>query len=722
MKEWVIALFLILLFPITSFSTTEEFIEVRASENSISFFPAEGSFPFLITRLYLDNKGKRNFNLLPGSISLKDIEEGSHLLKLEVLDKEKEVHTSLYEINIKNNKMASFQLLVLQGNRLIPITRDKKGERLLLGLIKQEKDSSSLISLSQKFLVLFPKNESYEEILFNLANIYEEREEYPKAFFFYKKFIKDYPESEKLGRARLRIGKILFGYGKYDEARDVYEKTLAFFPAEEESAKGLFQLASGYEIGEDYEKASAAYETYLLNYLEDSDYPLGIYRLANTYTTLGKILQGKIVIIKEEEIEEKEEEETTKTSETEEKPKEKKPQLSPEEKEKKAQVYYIQAYRLYEAFLLLYSNHRLCFDSQLELAILCQELNRYQESLNYLSSLERKNENKETIPKILYYQGLAKQSINEYKESITLFSKTMDYQNKEFAPLAKYQKGLSYFFLEDYSRGYGELNRFTSLYPEHHLLSLAKYYSLACLFYETMRKYTSEETFEYLQERMTPIVEELKELAMNYEGTEAGALAQALSEEGYEILAPEEEIEVVKGIIVDLSSYMEEALNKYPYGPDKLLFEEGMALVKQKKYKEAGGYFLALLSRFPESTLIISAHYQLALVYGNLTAYKQGIREFKELIKINPKDELADDSQYLIGYYYLCLESYKNAQKNFEKVIKNYPDSPRALWARKDIQIMEQKGLLEEKEEKKEKSEVSKNLPLKCHRSVSDKC
>jgi len=698
MKGRIITLFLLFFLPKICFSATEEFVEVRASETEISFFSAEGVFPFLIARLYLDSKGKRNFNLLPQSLSLKDIEEGNHLLKLEVLDKEKEVHTSLYEVILQDKKIASFQLLVSQGNRLVPITKDKKGEKLLLGLIKQEKDFLPLISLSQKFLVLFPESDTSEELLFNLANIYEESEEYPKAFFFYKKFIKDYPESEKLGRARLRIGRILFGYGKYEEARDVYEKTLAFFSAEEESAKGLFQLAYSYEIAEDYEKASAAYETYLLNYLEDSDYPLGIYRLANTYTTLGKILQGKIVIIKEEEIEE-EQTEGKEAKETEEKKQEKKSELSPEEKEKKAKVYYIQAYRLYKAFLLLYSSHRLYFDSQLELAILCQELEYYQESLNYLVSLEKKNENKELIPKILYYQGLAKQSINEYKESITLFSKTMDYQNKEFAPLAKYQKGLSYFFLEDYSRGYGELNRFTSLYPEHHLLSLARYYSLACLFYEAVRKYSSEEIFELLQEKMTPIVEELKGLVMNYEGTEAGALAQALSEEGYEILAPEEEIIAVKGIIVDLSSYMEEALTKYPYGPDKTLLKEGMDLVKEKKCKEAGGYFLALLNKFPESKLIISAHYQLALVYGNLTAYKQGIREFKELIKINPKDELADDSQYLIGYYYLCLESYKNAQRNFEKVIKNYSDSPRALWARKDIQIMEQKGLLEKKEE-----------------------
>ena len=154
---------------------------------------------------------------------------------------------------------------------------------------------------------------------------------------------------------------------------------------------------------------------------------------------------------------------------------------------------------------------------------------------------------------------------------------------------------------------------------------MSTYYNLASLFYEYLRKYRSPEVFEQLQTVIEPFVEQLKDLALTYQDIEAGTLASALAEEGYDILSPDEEMVSFSCPVFDLTAYAKDALVKFLGATAKVLF--------------------------------------------------------------------ADDALYLIAYYYMSLESYKNANKYLEKLIGAFPNSSRTPWARKDIEIMKQKGL-----------------------------
>lgn len=712
-----VIVFLLYFIPRPLSAATEEFLEVRIDAGKISFYPAEGNFPFFSARAFINDKGVMTFNHLPERIGVKEMPPGENIFKLEVIDKEQNQHTSFWAITVEEERIASARSLILSAGTLVPVPIGKSGEEFLFKAAGQEKDTKEAVGLFQKFLVLFPGSGWREQALFQLALGYQNLSDYPKAFFYFQKFTKEFPQSEKIGEVRLNLGKILFLYQEYQKAAEVYESTLQYLPADYSGADtGWFTFGVCNSQIQDYEKAVTAFETYLLNYPQNSRYPEATYRLADNYNLAGKVLMGEEKGKKQEQdwqdfLTDEEKKGDKKKEEVNPEKKEepevaKPPELSPKEKKEKADKYFNQSYRLFTSFVQFWPDNPFYQDALLSLSILCQRLNRNKESLQYLAKIKGKTQEPAVITQVAFYEGRAHQNLKQHKEAIDLFSGIIAGRDKDYSNPARYHRALSYYLLEDYATSAGEFSQFISLYKQDSLMPMSTYYNLASLFYEYLRKYKSPEVFEQLQAVIEPLVEQLKDLALNYQDTEAGTLASKLAEEGYDILSPDEEMVSFSCPVFDLTSYAKDALAKYPEGPAKALFAEGERLMEEKLYKKAGGCFLAIVNNFPESGLVRPAQYKLGLIYGNLGAYTQGISAFKEVLKIDPKSSLADDSLYLIAYYYMSLESYKNATKYLEKLISAFPDSPRTPWARKDIEIMKQKGLgdAEKPEEHGEKS------------------
>jgi TolA-binding protein len=292
-------------------------------------------------------------------------------------------------------------------------------------------------------------------------------------------------------------------------------------------------------------------------------------------------------------------------------------------------------------------------------------------------------------------------------------------QDKDYAPLSRYHCALSYYLSGDYAVSAGEFSQFVVLYNQDLLVPMATYYSLASLFYESLRKYNNPENpeaFKQLQEILEPTIKQLQGLVSTYPGTEASTLASILASESSDIPFPEEKTVAFSCPVFDLASYAKDALAKYPAGPAKALFDEGEGLMEKQLYQEAGGCFLAIVNNFPDSGLVLSAQYKLGLLYGNLSAFTQGISAFKEVLKIDPKNELAGDCLYLIAYYYMSVNNYGTATKYLEQLIRAFPFSLRTPWAKKDIELMKQE--LEAKKAKKEAEAMKKKSLLEKEKQI----
>ncbi len=702
---------LLVLFFITgglSYCAVEEFIDVSfGADNNINFSRSAIGVPFLTVQLYQDNKSISVFNHLPFKLSLI---EGQYLIRVEVTDCDRKFHTNYYLIN-KSETNFSRRVQITKQGKLITIPEGKKGLNFLYKTAKDaesEKDFTTAAEIYHKLLALGVEPEIFREVLLSLIEIYTENKEYKQLFYFCKQFLRYFPKDEKTPDTIYLTANILFSYGKYKEAAWLYER------GNELSARPEinFEIGYCYEQIKDYEKAIDHYEKFLTDTKEDANKTaVCVFRLAGLNYLLGDYFAGRVKIEEEittEEIGftfEEEEKEDIKKGENnlaisieKDGKKDEYIQYTAEEKEHLKQKYYTQTYYLYQSFIIKYPQHYFYNEALFRFSGLCYDLCRYNESLGYLTLLDKKQISEEMKRKSIYRQGLCYLGRKDYRKSISIFSDIQKtYRGTEEAKNSTFYIGLGYYHLCDYLSGYGYFTGFLGMAENSPLVPEATYYSIACLFYEYLRKLSSNENIENLKEEMEPLLEQLKQLVFMYPDSIIAPEAEELIAKGYEILTGEEELFEKEGLYVDLNSYMQAVMEKYPNGPDKLFYNEGMKLIGEKKYEEAGGYFLAILQKFPGSGFLTDARYQLGLVYGNLTAYRQGIETLKMMVNEAPKHQYADDSLYLIGYYCLCLESYKNAKKAFEILLANYPDSPRAQWAKKDLQLIEEKGLLTEK-------------------------
>ncbi len=692
--------FLILIVS-TGYGAVEEFIDIGFSKSGGMQFSRSGiGLEFLTVRLYVDDSSRAVFNRLPFKTSLP---EGKYPARVEVTDRSRKLHTNYYSINKDSQKFICEVQIKRQG-KLIRVPEGTKGLKFLYDMAsgaEAEKGYGTAVELYHKLIVLGTEPEMYRDVVLRLIDIYRANKEYKQLYYFCRQFLRYFPRDDKTPDAVFLVAELLFSYGKYKEAAWLYERgnVLSVRP------ETYFQLGYCYEQIYDYEKAIHWYEKFLTDAEEEDrdKTAVSVFRLAGLNYLLEDYFAGKAELEEDVDIEETEfvfedtkEKETTAADTVLKEDKKEEIRYTEEERKRFSYGYYAQAYHLYQSFVIKYSEHYLHNEALFRFSGLCYDLRRYNESLGYLARLSSREQISEDMKrKIIYRQGLCYLGWKDYNRAVNIFTGMQrTYRGTEEATNAQFYAGLGYYRLADYMSSYGHLTGFIGRAEDSPLVPDAEYYSLACLFYEAVRKNSGGENIEKLKGELEPLLEQLKQMVFMYPDSSIVPEAEELIAKGYEILTGEDDLFEKEGLYMDLNSYVQAVLEKYPNGPDKLFYDEGMKKVAAKEYEQAGGYFLVLLQKFPDSGFLTDTRYQLGLVYGNLTAYRQGIEMLRALVAETPKHQLADDSLYLIGYYCLCLESYNNAKRAFELLLANYPDSPRAQWAKRDLQLLEERGLL----------------------------
>jgi outer membrane protein assembly factor BamD len=131
-------------------------------------------------------------------------------------------------------------------------------------------------------------------------------------------------------------------------------------------------------------------------------------------------------------------------------------------------------------------------------------------------------------------------------------------------------------------------------------------------------------------------------------------------------------------------------VRKVPTGtaqPDKFLFEQGTAALKDKKWLNAREYFRELVDTYPQSEFRADAKLGIGDSYlgdGTTESKVLAINEFREFLTFFPTNPRADYAQYKLAmaHYYQMLNPQrdqtetKEAIKEFDAFIERYPNSP----------------------------------------------
>ncbi len=100
--------------------------------------------------------------------------------------------------------------------------------------------------------------------------------------------------------------------------------------------------------------------------------------------------------------------------------------------------------------------------------------------------------------------------------------------------------------------------------------------------------------------------------------------------------------------------------------------------------------FRSFMQTFPSSTYAENASYWMADCYFKRGDYKTAVLRFDDVVARYPQGTRAPDALYRQGEALLRLgPNYgKAASKAFERVVREYPDSARALEAKKQLEVL----------------------------------
>ena len=129
---------------------------------------------------------------------------------------------------------------------------------------------------------------------------------------------------------------------------------------------------------------------------------------------------------------------------------------------------------------------------------------------------------------------------------------------------------------------------------------------------------------------------------------------------------------------------------------DKLIFEKGVKLIEDKKYKESIAEFIKINDEFPYSKYSKESQIYNAYVNFELNNIEETISILNEYISMNPSGKFTDYAEYLIAMcYYVKISDpsrdgkfTKIAIKKFKKIIKTYRNTNYAKDAKLKLEYL----------------------------------
>lgn len=111
---------------------------------------------------------------------------------------------------------------------------------------------------------------------------------------------------------------------------------------------------------------------------------------------------------------------------------------------------------------------------------------------------------------------------------------------------------------------------------------------------------------------------------------------------------------------------------------EKVSYQQGQALLKQKKYEQAAEVFRGMLGQYPSGSLAPNARYWLGESYYARGEYSQAAAEFLRCATDYPSSPKAPDALLKLSYSYDRLGDGPQAMNALDQLLSRYPESEAA--------------------------------------------
>jgi len=115
------------------------------------------------------------------------------------------------------------------------------------------------------------------------------------------------------------------------------------------------------------------------------------------------------------------------------------------------------------------------------------------------------------------------------------------------------------------------------------------------------------------------------------------------------------------------------------------LYQQGLELFRQGKYQAAKELFRTFIRENPDSKMVSNAHFWIGDCEYKLSRFEEAILEYQKVISKFPKSNKVPDALLKQGFAFARLGDRESAKIVLKKLIKQYPSTPQAKAAKKQL-------------------------------------
>ena len=296
-------------------------------------------------------------------------------------------------------------------------------------------------------------------------------------------------------------------------------------------------------------------------------------------------------------------------------------------------------------------------DKIIKVAALCRIGDTYQDSGDYEKAIEAYDRILKDYPDSFYgdyvqYQlGLTLLKSHNYDGAILAFQNLKkQYSDSKLLDDATYTLGLAYFQREDYSSSKDVFGKFQEELKDSSLRSQALYLLGSSLY--NLGKYAEAiEAFKNI-------------IRLHGQDTEMVQKAEYEIADCYFQMGDEKE--AMNRFIALRSKYPDSSLTP------EIIWWLGEYYYRQNDLTLARRYFLSLIQDFPKSNLVASCYYALGSTYEAESLYDEAINNFKRVLEAD-KTDLAGTAMIAIADIYTRQEKFDSAIQAYKDALREYP-------------------------------------------------
>ena len=285
----------------------------------------------------------------------------------------------------------------------------------------------------------------------------------------------------------------------------------------------------------------------------------------------------------------------------------------------------------------------------------------YKEALGAMEKIKHKTPTVyKAMQRVAVFRGLELFTDLDYYGAIEFFTYSLKYAeyDKELKLKALYWRGEAYYRTGDYSKALADYNAFIHTPGSYSMEEYSTaHYNIAYVYFKQKNYEAAKEWF-------------LKFIRLSND------IDRVMKGDAYNRLG---DCYYIERNFSTAISYYNKALNYQEGAADYALFQKAFCLGLQKKYNQKISVLNELVNRYPNSSYVADAYYEIARSYVSLNDLPNAIRNYKIVKERFPRSSYAPKAMLQLGLVYYNNGDYENSKAFYKRVVAEFPGTQEAM-------------------------------------------